>query len=135
MRAMRYRGGYDYQLAEDIVFRTTILGQLIDTVRIRLEPTGLLTVREGYAFDGPTGCVHRKENMSASCLHDALYQLMRMELLPHRHWRAADYDYARQLRRCGAWGITVKINLAGLKFMGGKYALPKNRKKIYEVPA
>lgn len=131
---MKYRKGYKYQVAEDVLFHTKMLGHNIITKRIELHTNGDLIVREGYACDGPSGpTVDRNENMSAAVLHDALYQLMRMRLLKHLHWREADAEYGKQMKKCGAWGITVKINLLGLKMMGGKYAKPKNRKKVYEV--
>jgi len=131
---MKYRKGYKYQVAEDEVFVTRLYGYNIITKRIELHPDGILIVREGYACDGPSGpTVDRAENMSAAVLHDALYQLMRMKLLKHLHWREADSEYGKQMKKCGAWDITVAINLAGLNFMKGKHALPKNRKKVYEV--
>ena len=128
---MKYRKGYKYQVAEDVLFFTQIRGYNIITKRIELHPDGILIIREGYACDGPSGpTVDRTENMSAAVLHDALYQLMRQELLRHLHWPEADAEYGKQMKKCGAWGITVKINLLGLKFMKGKCALPKNRKKV-----
>ena len=131
---MKYRKGYKYQLAEDELFITKLYGYNIITKRIELHPDGSLIVREGYACDGPSGpTIDRRENMSAAVLHDALYELMRKALLLHLHWPEADAEYGKQMKKCGAWDITVAINIAGLKFMNGKCALPKNRKKVYEV--
>ena len=132
---MKFRKNYKYQVAEDEVFKTSILGKNIIKKRLELHPDGTLIIREGYACDGPSGPVmDRKTNMTASVLHDALYQMMREKLLPHYYWRMADVEYGRELQRCGAWDITVRLNLAGLSYMKGKYALPENRKKIYEAP-
>lgn len=103
--------------------------------RIELNMDGTLLVREGYSFDGPSGpVIDRKTNMRGACGHDALYQLMRMGLLPHKWWPLVDDEFARWIREDGAWYITAKIDLFGLRIAGGRAALPKNRKRIHEAP-
>lgn len=132
---MKFRKGYKYQVAETISYQTDILGFTIITTRLELNPEGLLTIRDGYAYDGPSGpVIDRRSNMSAAGIHDALCQLMRMELLPQCFCPVADREYAKQLEKCGAWPVTIKINMAGLRFMKGSYARPENRRKVYEVP-
>lgn len=133
---MRYRGGYKYQSAADerfsVAFRPTAD---IFTTRIWLTKDGTLTVREGYAWDGPSGpVVDRKTNMRASLCHDALYQLMRMRRLPCEMWPVADDEYVKVMAQDGAWSITQRVDKLGLVLAGGRAALPKNRKKIYEAP-
>ncbi len=51
-KQIKYRAGYKYQLAEDYVIETGILGYNIDTEYIKLTPSGTLTIKEGYAWDG-----------------------------------------------------------------------------------
>lgn len=133
---MKYRGGYKYQLAEHDTFQTEIRPvRDIVTARIWLTSEGVLTVREGYAWDGTSGPVlDRKTNQRGSLAHDALYQLMRMERLPHFLWRDADREFAKILKQDGAWRLTRQIDMAGLKLAHGRAALPKNRKKVYEAP-
>jgi len=93
-----------------------------------------MTIREGYASDGASGpTIDRKENLYAGFGHDGLYQLMREGLLDFRQWHRADEDYGKWMLECGAWKITVKINLKGLGLMKGKYARPENRKRVYTV--
>ena len=132
---MKYRKGYKYQLAEDEELQTLFRpDEIIYTTRIILYPNGKLLIRDGYAWDGTSGpVIDRKTNMRGSCGHDALYQLMRMGLLDYHLWRMADRDFARWIWEDGAWAITAKIDLIGLKLARGKAALPKNRKKVYEV--
>jgi hypothetical protein len=133
---MRYRGGYKYQLAADERFHVAFRPRHdIVTPRIWLTTDGTLTVRDGYAWDGVSGpVIDRKTNMRASLCHDALYQLMRMTRLPCEQWRIADGEFARLLNEDGAWPITRRIDMFGLKLAGGRAALPKNRKKVYEAP-
>ena len=54
---MKYRDGYEYQLAETVIFRATPIRPpgSIATRFIRLDLNGDLTVEEGYAWDGPSG--------------------------------------------------------------------------------
>lgn len=131
---MYYRSGYKYQLAADEPFYTSFRPKKeLRVPRITLYPSGLMIVHDGYAWDGASGVVDRDTNIRASCGHDALYQLMRMEKLSHEDWQLADEDFCTWLKEAGAWDITIKIDRLGLKIAGGKYAHPSKRKKIYMV--
>jgi hypothetical protein len=84
MSVLKYKKGYKYQLAEDFVFELPkkILGKiekpLIDQSFIDLEPNGILIIRAGYAWDGPSGpTFDTKTFMKGALVHDALYQLIR----------------------------------------------------------
>ena len=90
---IRYRSEYKYQLASD--YRIKILirpAANIVTDFIKLDTDGELTAKNGYAWDGPSGpVIDTKENMRASLVHDALYQLMRNKELNRRtHRKPAD---------------------------------------------
>ena len=52
---MKYKKGYKYQLVEDEVTKTDIIGYSFDTKFIRLTLVGVLTVKAGYAWDGASG--------------------------------------------------------------------------------
>ena len=131
---MRYRDGYNYQLARNEVFETSFRPRFeVSVERISLGADGTMIVNSGYAWDGASGIIDTKTNLRASCGHDALYQLMRMEKLDFNEHHKADDDFCKWLKEDGAWQIT--INMAGwaLGRMRGKYAKPRNRKKIYTV--
>tara|TARA_R110002096_G_scaffold152085_2_gene315025 strand:+ start:7615 stop:8022 length:408 start_codon:yes stop_codon:yes gene_type:complete len=132
----RYRKGYKYQLAENLVFQTDFRPlHAIITQRVELNCYGVLTVREGYASDGVSGPVKdRKTNLRGGFIHDALYQLMRMGELSHFGWRDADKEFAKALKQDGAWSWVVWLDLAGLKIAGGKAAHPNKRKRVYSAP-
>ena len=50
----------------------------ISTDWISLSKEGILSIRSGYAWDGPSGpTIDTKNTMRGSLVHDALYQLMR----------------------------------------------------------
>ena len=61
---------------------TTILivagGGMFLLGRAGIDTNGYLTIRQGYAWDGPSGPTFDTKNfMRGSLVHDALYQLMR----------------------------------------------------------
>ena len=97
----RYRNlkNYKYQLVSDYAISIEIKPR--DNVRTRfidLDAQGLLTIKNGYAWDGPSGLgIDTRSFMRASLVHDALYQLMRAEYLDHNiHQRPAD-DFLRTI--------------------------------------
>lgn len=95
---IKYRKGYKYQLAEDFSVQASIYsGETITTEYIRLSKNGVLVIKSGYAWDGPSGpAVDTKSFMRASLAHDALYQLMRVGTLS-RIWRVSADDLLYEL--------------------------------------
>lgn len=85
---IKYTSGYKYQLAEDYTLQTTIIPfKEVNTEFIKLTTTGLLTIKEGYAWDGPSGpTIDTKSSMRGALVHDAGYQLAREELIS-QHYR------------------------------------------------
>lgn len=96
---IKYFGGFKYQLAEDWWCLTPIVNQACriddpdDAARpwIVLGGDGKLSIKEGYAWDGPSGpTIDTPDFMRGSLAHDALYQLMRDGKLPQETREAAD---------------------------------------------
>jgi hypothetical protein len=86
--------GYKYQLLEDYSINIEICPtDRIDALFVSLSTEGNLLLRKGYACDGPSGPTWDTENfMRGSFVHDAIYQLMRENLI------SIDYrDYADRL--------------------------------------
>ena len=131
---MRYRRGYKYQLAEPEILQTSFrLKKEVRIPRIILSTDGKLHIAEGYCWDGASGIIDRKTNLRASLGHDALYEMMRQGALNYELWKIADYDFAGWLRQDGAWPSTVKVDKFGLGLFGGRYAHPKQRKKVFSA--
>ncbi len=133
---MRYRKGYKYQVYDaEEVFDTHLRPPSdIHTTFIDLSRTGKLTIRYGYAWDGPSGpVIDRKTNIRPSLAHDALYELSRWGVLDHNRWREYDKVFAVELKKSGAWGITIWADLKGLELAKGAAAHPDARKKVYEA--
>jgi hypothetical protein len=51
---------------------------------------GVLTIKERYAWDGPSGIPDSADLMLPSLVHDALYQLMRGEAISKSYQKMAD---------------------------------------------
>jgi hypothetical protein len=96
MGGIKYKDGYKYQLEEAYRIQIPILP--VDSRSlpfIRLSKTGILTIRKGYAWDGPSGpAIDTKNFMRGSLVHDALYQFLRNGMIGPK-WR----DPADQLLR------------------------------------
>jgi hypothetical protein len=93
---IKYRklDSYKYQLMERYVHDTQwALAKPLETGGkwVVLSKTGRLTLKKGYAWDGPSGpTIDTKNFMRGSLVHDALYQLIREKLLPGNKRKPAD---------------------------------------------
>jgi len=132
---VKYKSGYKYQLVEDETFKTKFRPiEQIHTDYLHLHDDGTLLIEKGYCWDGPSGPTFDTITfMKGSCLHDALYQLMRMDKLPCSQWRIADRELEKQCLRDGMWSLRAKWVMAGLKFARGKAARPSSAKKVYKA--
>src|SRR5260370_31122772 len=85
MKCITYNGGYKYQLKETYTIAIDIKPRTsIDTEYIDLDTQGNITIREGYAWDGPSGpTIDTLTFMRGSLVHDALDQLMRANQFNH----------------------------------------------------
>jgi hypothetical protein len=90
----RNLSGYKYALLEPYVYETEFAipeAVAVPEGWVRLGKTGRLSLKKGYAWDGPSGpTIDTKDFMRGSLVHDALYQLMREKLLSRRMRKRAD---------------------------------------------
>ena len=112
--AIKYqkRRFWKYRLFEDETYHTEIIPKApIDTPYIDMDIKGVMTVRRGYVWDGASGpTIDTKNTMTASLIHDALYQLMRENLIDRDKWRKrADKILYEILRSRGMTSIRAKI--------------------------
>ncbi len=134
---IEYRSGYKYQLASDYIININIKPtKEVDGKYIKLDKTGHLVIVEGYAWDGPSGpVIDTKENMRASLVHDALYQLMRhRKLTAKQHKDKADKLFKKLCIEDGVPHATAHIYYLGLKLGGKPSTDPKNMKKVHRAP-
>ncbi len=134
---IRYKSDYKYQLAEGYAISISIKPKSdIKTEFIDLDTDGKLTVKKGYAWDGPSGPVKdTKENMRASLVHDALYQLMRnKELKSRTHRKAADQEFKDICKADGVSNFRASVYYKALRKFGKPAASPVNKKKVVRAP-
>ena len=134
---MKYRKGYKYQLAEALVVDTGIHypGRNIKTEFIELNVFGELTIKSGYASDGPSGpTIDTKTFMRGAFVHDAFYQLMRMGLLPQSYREDADALLRKMCREDGMSSWRAWYVYHSLRKFGAAAAKTDNVKEIYEAP-
>jgi hypothetical protein len=81
--SIKYISGYKYQLSETYTIQTGITPEEDYSGRfITFSKSGVLTIKEGYAWDGPSGPTFDTKNfMRGSLVHDALYQAIRLGVL------------------------------------------------------
>jgi len=134
---IRYRSDYKYQLAEGYKINISIKPKSnIKTEFIGLDTDGNLTVKIGYAWDGPSGPVKDTyENMRASLVHDALYQLMRNDKLKSRtHRRTADQEFKDICKADGVSNFRASVYYKALRKFGKPAASPQNKKVVVRAP-
>ena len=122
-----YKAGFKYQLHATYFIRLGWLAGHPDYHAEFLAVQGdLLTIDAGYAWDGPSGPTwDSKNSMRASLVHDALYQLMRIGVLPEDCRAAAD-DVLYNLCvedgmikwRAWAWWKGVRLGAGGAAQFG-----------------
>lgn len=132
---IKFTDGYKYQLAEDYSLQTIITGYSIDTDFIRLTPYGLLIIKKGYAWDGASGPTwDTPSTFRGSLIHDALYQLMRLELIWQSNRIVADALLRDICIEDGMWKWRANYWYAGVR----KFAMPaanaENNKKVIIAP-
>lgn len=135
MKHIKYCDGYKYRLAEDFSVGVKVFPPAdIVTPFITLTATGNLTIKAGYAWDGPSGpTVDTKNFMRGSLAHDALYQLMRARSLDCGWRPTADLELVRLCKEDGMWGLRRWWVLRGVRF-GGEGAAMWQADKVLVAP-
>lgn len=135
---IHYRSGYEYQLKKTVTLSTRILPdeEVVIDGFVRLGVDGTLEIRNGYAWDGPSGpTIDTRNFMRGSLVHDALYQLMREADLDKATWRkTADEEL---VRFCGLDGMSRVRRwwvLKAVRRFADLAASPASRKPISRAP-
>jgi len=117
---LHYRKGYKYQLAESYYINTRVYpDETIHTDFLSLYRSGLMIIHKGYAWDGASGpTIDTESTMAGSLVHDALYQLMRLELIPRTFRWLADRLMQRIMLSEGMHWFRNKYFFAGVKWFG-----------------
>ena len=133
---IKYRSGYKYQLAEEYPVKVSVTPKNnIKTDFIELGTEGMLVIKKGYAWDGPSGPTIDTPNfMRGSLVHDALYQLLRNELIDEKWRDEADDELRRICVEDGMSKICARWVYIAVRKWGKVAASPESRKKIHKAP-
>lgn len=133
---MKYREGYKYQLAENYHMATGIApSETIRTAYTMLFVDGMIVIKAGYAWDGPSGpAIDTKNFMRGSLVHDALYQLMREGHLGQHNRDKADRLLQKMCREDGMSALRAWWVYQAVAWGGGPSADPLNDNPILTAP-
>ena len=137
MKQIAYKQGYKYQSVEEYYDNIGIEpGETLVNDYITLGASGDIVIRKGYAWDGPSGpSPDTTTNMRASLVHDALYQLMRHQMLDAEIYRLpADRLYRQMCIEDGMLPIFAHFCYFGLRLFGEKYAGSEAIKHSFVAP-
>lgn len=122
---IHYKKGYKYQLEADYSVFVGINASRggINTQWLYLSESGWLTIRKGYAWDGPSGpTIDTKDTLRGSLIHDAIYQLMRLGLLSQSYRDEADDLLRRICIEDGMNPARAKLWYMGVRMFAEPYA-------------
>ena len=146
---IEYKSGFRHQLHKDVSTQTAIYPDIaIITDLIELYPDGCLVCKKNYAWDGPSGpCrviadrlpgwaqrMYLKKILPGSLVHDALFELMRMKLLPGKWFHQANKEFRRVNIECKMLRPRVWWTFKTVDKLGSFAANPKNRRPILTAP-
>lgn len=139
-KSILYRAldGYKYELHQDYRLAVSLPQEKpIQTDYLDLDGEGNLTIRAGYAWDGPSGpAIDTRNFMRGSLVHDALYQLIRMGRLPIEARPHADAELRRLCREDGMSWIRAAWVFAGVRAFaqGACRPNPQDLSPLFEAP-
>jgi len=120
MSKILYKDGYKYQLAETYVVETMLRPYVTGGNKfVSIDTKGVLTINEGYAWDGASGpAIDTKTFMRGSLVHDALYQLISIGILPRNQRQYADLELKQIVLEDGmnplrAWWVHLAVKHFG----------------------
>lgn len=132
---IKYRTGYKYQLAAEYSYQTGIIGHEGVGLWFSLEEDGMLYIRDGYSFDGPSGpALDTKTFMRASLIHDCLYQMMRQGQLPLSARDSVDNIMRQVCLEDGMPAWRAWYSYHAVRLFAASAADPSNAKPILTAP-
>ncbi len=127
---------YKYQLLIPYVIDIPIKGHFIEEQYFSLNEDGHLYIQDLYAWDGPSGPTFDTPSfMRGSLVHDVLYQMIRLGLLPVEMKEIADdilYDICIE---DGMWKVRALWVHGAVKQFGASSCVPgSDVKEIKTAP-
>lgn len=116
--------GFEYQLVKDFSIQLPItLDKDIEEQFCTISKDGLLIVKEGFAWDGPSGpTINTANSQIAAIVHDALYRMIRHKTLPYDYKAIADKIFYDLLIEHGMFPLRAWVWYIGVVLFGKKSA-------------
>lgn len=141
---MKYSEGYEYitrergshrckyAIPEHRVELRTVFGRLLAT----LDETGLLTWEEYYAWDGASCSPDLKSVKRGSLVHDILFQMIRLGLLPReKFFHLANLEIRYCIIQDKGFALTAWAYYRGVETkIAYRATLPESEPKIFTAP-
>ena len=135
MSSVFYRKGYSYQLAKDYICQIALLAAPAAFDWVSLDKDGVLTIKANYCWDGASGpAVDTKSNIRGSLIHDALYQLIRLNKLDKVYRASADKEYYNACREDGMNIARAWMHFRILRRFAAYAAEPRSEQKLESAP-
>jgi len=132
---LEYRAGYKYQLAKDYTHHIPIFGYEIDAEFLQLNKEGYLTLKKGYATDGPSGPTwDTTSSIRASFVHDGIYWLIRNGRIDKKYKEIGDKIFRDICIDDGMWKFRANWWYRALIGGGVHSTYPSNEKTILRAP-
>lgn len=129
---MKYGSGYKYQLEDEEVFVLKIFpAKDIVCEYYTLTTGGILTIKKGYAWDGPSGpTIDTKDFMLGSLVHDAIYQMIGNGYIDKSYRKAADQELIQVCKLNGMGKFRCFYVYWGVRLFGGSHLSPDKLKEV-----
>jgi hypothetical protein len=138
MKQIKYRSlkRWKYQLKDVYIDSAPVLGCTYQDNYLSINSLGALIIHRGYCWDGPSGpTIDTKNTMRASLVHDALYQLIRKNILPVTFRKEIDDHFRQQLIEDGMSKFRAWYYWKSVRLFGKKYATMREQpEKIHIAP-
>lgn len=123
-----FRRGYKYSLWGTYTVLTSITGFEVDHRLFKIDRDGWLTIFEDYPWDGASGPTwDTSSSVRASLVHDALYEMMRLGLLPQSCFAAANFELYLIAVEDGMWEWRARLWRVALDKCGRAACRPKDQ--------
>lgn len=123
-----FKDGYKYQLVEPYSYQTPFrLKQSFAFDWVSIYADGTLFIEKGYAWDGATGIWDSPDIIRGSLIHDALYQLIRLKVLPYGSRETADKILRDVCLEDGMNQFKARLVYKAVRLLGKPFANNKEK--------
>lgn len=111
---------YKYELTQTLEIHTNLFGYTVNHRFFKLTPSGFLTIFKNYHWDGVSGpMIDTKDSMIGGCVHDALYQMIRLGLIRRNEKPVCDKIMYAIFNVCGMDKVRMTYAFLAVSLFGG----------------